>query len=123
MKIKLFRGMGKNGKPYWSMTGKNYKDSNDKITYFVRFAKCEEPTPNTQISKSGTQYQYADLDVEEMSFECYNHTPQLTIFKYSQDETSIFNQDTNEIDTSMFGGEKSKSGEYVDVKSEDLPFY
>lgn len=28
-----------------------------------------------------------------------------------------------EEDTSMFGGEKSKSGEYVDIKSEDLPFY
>lgn len=37
------------------------------------------------------------------------------------DETS--DKDTGEIDTSMFGGEKSDSGSNVDISSDDLPFY
>lgn len=119
MKIRLFKGISKNGKIYWSMTGKNYKDANDKITYFVRFAKCNDPQPINEISKNGNKYSYADIDVQEMSFECFNHTPQLTIFNYTQDETSVFNQETNEIDTSMMGGQTPE----INGEQADLPFY
>lgn len=120
MKLRVFKGIGKNGKAYWSISGKNYKDINDKITYFVRFAKCNEPSAINGVSKNGTTYSYADIDVEEMKFECYNQTPQLSIFKYTQDETSIYNQETNEIDTSMMGGQ---TPEIDGEEQEELPFY
>ena len=119
MKLKLFKSTSKNGKLYWSFTGTNYKDKYDKITYYVRFTKCEEPKPINAVSNNGNSYSYADIDVEEMSFGCFNRTPQLSIFKYTQDETSIFDKDTGNIDTSMMGGQTPE----INGEQADLPFY
>lgn len=61
-----------------------------------------------KYEKDGKTYYYTSVQASSVEF-------------LSQKSTNEDNQVVE--DTSMFGGEKSKSGEYVDIKSEDLPFY
>lgn len=120
---KVFHSVSKSGVPYWSISEHAYQKPEDKLTFFVRFSnKCVEPMPHKETSKSGTSYECVTLAEAECSLSCYQGKPQITVFSY-QEEVSVFDKDTNEIDTSMFGGEKSNLGSYADIKQEDLPFY
>lgn len=107
----------------WYIYGTNYKYKQDVAYCNLFFPKNSEPMATDMTKK-------LLIDIQEAKFTSYKNKLGLTIFKYEQlsenelnDEVSIYDKDTQEIDTSMMGGEKSKSGEYVDIKSEDLPFY
>lgn len=116
MKLKVFKSISKNGKPYWSIPAKNYKDENDRITYFVSFAKdVGEPLTSVGTSKTGNTYQYANIDVLEMIFGCFNKNPQLTILKYVNAR-----EEENEY---KFGGQKSSLGKEIGIETDNLPFY
>ena len=113
MKLRVFKNVSKNGKVYYSIPATNYKDKNDKITYFVSFVKdCGDPITQTEVSKSGKQYDFADIDVLEMAFGCFNKNPQLSVFKYTQ---VMGNKEKK------WSNEPTINNETID--SDELPFY
>ncbi|MBQ0112056.1 MAG: hypothetical protein KBT03_02905 [Bacteroidales bacterium] len=125
MKLRIFRSTSKNGKQYWNIPATNYKNPQDKLTYFVGFSKdAGEPTPNTAIAKSGNNYYYADIDVLEMKFSCFNGSPQLSIFKWVESKEPVIEQVSmaNKMAQSQWV-EKPKQDNQVVIESDDLPFY
>ena len=116
--IRLFCGESAKGQ-YWYIPVQNYKDANDKLMVFVTFTKnCPIPLPQKMTSKNGNQYKAVELDELECAFNCYKGKLSISAFEYK-----IKKQASSIDDSKMFGGEQSKSGEYIDIKSDDLPFY
>ena len=125
MKVRIFRNISqKNNKPYWSITGKNYKDSNDKINYYFNFTKDSgEPMPTSMTAQNGNQYQYAEIDILEGQFGCYKGQPQITIFKYVQNPLNNDKMEHLPINNNnMMGGKAIQVGEEV-IDTDALPFY
>lgn len=110
MKIKIFKGVSKAGKEYYYIPATNFKDKNDKLNYYVSFAKdCGVPQFQTGLSKNGSNYYYADVDVLQMYFGCFNGKPQITIAKMANASAKV--------DNTFY-----KEDIPTDIGTDDLPF-
>ena len=118
--MKQYIFQSKNGG--WYIYGTNYKDKSD-VSYLNLFF----PQGTTPMSNS----KKLAIDIQEAKFTSYKKQLGLTIFKYEQldniqmpnnDEVSVYNKDTQEIDTTMFGGTKSNSATDM-IQPDELPFY
>lgn len=116
---RIFQGMSKANKPYYYISETNYKNAEDKLNFYVSFAKMiVEPTPHKAIAKSGNNYKFIDIEEADCSLGVYNGKPQITIFNYKiKEDSGVFE------DTSKFGGESSKLGGEINIEQQDLPFY
>ena len=120
MKQRIFsRGKG------WYIPCKNYKDENDKTTFYVNFKKGEEPR---YLPPEGQEWCFLDIDIESARFECFNGKSNMKVWSYTITEskdTKTEEQNREFID-SLSGTpyEKKFGGSSAPVIDEnDLPFY
>lgn len=105
----------------WFMTCKGKDMQGNEIVNFmnVGFKKDHEPKGDSAfieiVNGFHTPYQFVNKNNVLIKGIKYF----ILDYKYVEKK----DKDTLEQDNSMFGGEKSKSGDYVDIKSEDSPFY
>lgn len=119
-KLKVFKSYSKSGKEYYTFSTKAYQKE-DKLTWFIKFVSCTTPIFQKGIS-GNREYEY--VDIEPIDFVLGNTAefngvinPTITIFNYQE----IKPQKSVEEKAKELA--RDNNAPYVEIKSEDLPFY